>query len=191
MFDIGFSELMVIAVVALVVIGPERLPKVARTIGHLMGKAQRYVSDVKTEINREMEIDELRRLQAEMQEAARKLESNVQDTVRETEQSVQQTVKSIEDDVAALEAMPDPSDQPGGAAHRPQASSAQDELNRASDPLPEHMSGPLPSDSPLLEPSEEHHPEPTSAMAMAATSLVSSQPLPSQSPPAADTHKPS
>lgn len=110
MFDIGFSELIVIAVVALVVIGPERLPKVARTIGHLLGKAQRYVNDVKTEINREMEIDELRRLQAEMQEAARKLETNVHQTMRETEDSVQQSVKSIEDDVAMLEkqALPDP-----------------------------------------------------------------------------------
>lgn len=111
MFDIGFSELIVIAVVALVVIGPERLPKVARTIGHLLGKAQRYVNDVKTEINREMEIDELRRLQAEMQEAARKLETNVHQTMRETEDSVQQSVKAIEDEVAALEKL-EPTSEP-------------------------------------------------------------------------------
>jgi sec-independent protein translocase protein TatB len=116
MFDIGFSELIVIAVVALVVIGPERLPKVARTIGHLLGKAQRYVNDVKTEINREMEIDELRRLQAEMQDAARKLETNVHQTMRETEDSVQQSVKAIEDDVAALEAMPVVSSAPASTA---------------------------------------------------------------------------
>lgn len=118
MFDIGFSELIVIAVVALVVIGPERLPKVARTIGHLLGKAQRYVNDVKTEINREMEIDELRRLQAEMQEAARKLETNVHQTMRETEDSVQQSVKAIEDDVAMLEkqALPDQPNHSGSAA---------------------------------------------------------------------------
>lgn len=159
MFDIGFSELMVIAVVALVVIGPERLPKVARTIGHLLGKAQRYVNDVKTEINREMEIDELRRLQAEMQEAARKLESNVQETVREAEQSVQHGVKAIEDDVAALEAMPTP----------------QPELTQAA----EHMNGPLPSDSPLAEPTEEDQAEPPAATASVAQSLS-----------AADTHKP-
>jgi sec-independent protein translocase protein TatB len=116
MFDIGFSELIVIAVVALVVIGPERLPKVARTIGHLLGKAQRYVNDVKTEINREMEIDELRRLQAEMQDAARKLETNVHQTMRETEESVQKSVKSIEDDVAELEAMPLASASPSSSA---------------------------------------------------------------------------
>jgi Tat protein translocase TatB subunit len=64
MFDIGFSEIVVIAVVALIVIGPERLPKVARTLGHLFGRMQRYVNDVKADISREMELDELRKLQA-------------------------------------------------------------------------------------------------------------------------------
>ena len=63
MFDIGFSEIVVIAVVALIVIGPERLPKAARTLGHLFGRLQRYVNDVKSDINREMELDELRKLQ--------------------------------------------------------------------------------------------------------------------------------
>jgi sec-independent protein translocase protein TatB len=74
MFDIGFSELMLIAVVALVVIGPERLPRVARTAGHLLGRLQRYVSTVKSDISREMQLDELRRLQSEMQESARSVE---------------------------------------------------------------------------------------------------------------------
>ena len=77
MFDIGFSELVVIGVVALVVIGPERLPKTARTMGHLFGRLQRYVNDVKADINREMELDELRRLQREMQGAAREFEQSV------------------------------------------------------------------------------------------------------------------
>ncbi len=63
MFDVGISELMVIAVVALVVIGPERLPKVARTAGLLLGRLQRYVSDVKADINREIQLDELKKLQ--------------------------------------------------------------------------------------------------------------------------------
>lgn len=62
MFDIGFSELLVIGVVALVVIGPERLPRVARTAGHLYGRMQRYVASVKSDISREMELDELRRV---------------------------------------------------------------------------------------------------------------------------------
>jgi sec-independent protein translocase protein TatB len=66
MFDVGLSELMVIAVVALVVIGPERLPKVARTAGLLLGRLQRYVSDVKADINREMQLDELKKMQQEI-----------------------------------------------------------------------------------------------------------------------------
>ena len=74
MFDIGFSEIVVIAVVALVVIGPERLPKTARTLGLLFGRLQRYVNDVKADISREMELDELRKLQREMQGAAREFE---------------------------------------------------------------------------------------------------------------------
>jgi len=57
MFDVGFSELMVIAVVALIAIGPERLPGVARTLGHLMGRLQRYVNEVKSDIRREIELD--------------------------------------------------------------------------------------------------------------------------------------
>ena len=68
MFDIGFSEIVVIAVVALIVIGPEKLPKTARTLGHLFGRLQRYVNDVKADINREIELDELRKLQQEVQD---------------------------------------------------------------------------------------------------------------------------
>lgn len=77
MFDIGFSELIVIAVVALVIIGPEKLPKVARTLGHLLGRAQRYVNDVKSDINREMQLDELKKLQSQVTESARDLETSV------------------------------------------------------------------------------------------------------------------
>jgi len=77
MFDIGFSELMVIGIVALVVIGPERLPKVARTLGHLLGRAQRYVNDVKSDINREMQLDELKKLQSQVVESARTMEDSV------------------------------------------------------------------------------------------------------------------
>ena len=77
MFDIGFSEIVVIGVVALVVIGPERLPKTARTMGLLFGRLQRYVNEVKADISREMELDELRKLQREMQGAAQDLEQSV------------------------------------------------------------------------------------------------------------------
>jgi len=89
MFDIGFSELMVIAVVALIVIGPERLPKVARTLGHLFGRMQRYVNDVKADISREMELEELKKLQTSMQEAARSFEQSVTSEVRSAETELQ------------------------------------------------------------------------------------------------------
>lgn len=77
MFDVSFSELLLIAVVALVVIGPERLPGVARTVGHLLGRARRYVDDVKSDINREIELDELRKLQAQMSESATLFENSL------------------------------------------------------------------------------------------------------------------
>ncbi len=93
MFDIGFSELVVIAVVALIVIGPERLPKAARTMGHLFGRLQRYVSDVKADISREMELDELRKLQQQVQTAAHDFKSSVTSAA----QSVQSGARNVED----------------------------------------------------------------------------------------------
>lgn len=89
MFDIGFSELIVIGIVALVVIGPERLPKVARTVGHLLGRAQRYVNDVKSDINREMQLDELRKLQAQVNESARSLENSMREEVGKFQTSIE------------------------------------------------------------------------------------------------------
>jgi len=68
MFDIAFSELVVIGVVALIVIGPDKLPKVARTAGHLFGRAQRYVNDVRSEMDNELRLEELRKLQDEILE---------------------------------------------------------------------------------------------------------------------------
>ncbi len=77
MFDFSFGELTVIGTVALVVLGPERLPKVARTVGEWVGKAQRYVSQVKSDINREMELAELKKLQEEAQQAAQSVKSSL------------------------------------------------------------------------------------------------------------------
>jgi sec-independent protein translocase protein TatB len=77
MFDVSFTELVVIGVVALIVIGPERLPKVARTAGLLLGRLQRYVSDVKADINREMQLDELKRVQQQVATEARNMEVSV------------------------------------------------------------------------------------------------------------------
>jgi sec-independent protein translocase protein TatB len=85
MFDLGFSELMVIALVALIVIGPERLPRVARTLGHLAGRLQRYVADVKADINREVELDELRKMGESMKSAASEMQSSFDAEVRKAE----------------------------------------------------------------------------------------------------------
>ena len=100
MFDIGFSELVVIGVVALVVIGPERLPKTARTVGHLFGRLQRYVNDVKADINREMELDELRKLKSEMQGAAREFEQSVTSAASEVQAGVRNVERELSDAAA-------------------------------------------------------------------------------------------
>lgn len=93
MFDVGFSELIVIGIVALIVIGPERLPKVARTVGHLLGRAQRYVSDVKADINREIQLDELKKLQSQVTESARSLEDSVRKEFDAARSSVEAPVQ--------------------------------------------------------------------------------------------------
>lgn len=98
MFDIGFTELMLIGLIALVVIGPEKLPRVARTVGHLTGRLQRYVSDVKADINREIELDDLRKMRDSVQKAATELESSVQSELSKTETDLNQSVQSVIED---------------------------------------------------------------------------------------------
>jgi sec-independent protein translocase protein TatB len=129
MFDIGFSEIVVIAVVALIVIGPERLPKTARTLGHLFGRLQRYVNDVKADINREMEIEDLRKLQQEVKSAARDIETSVQQAASD----FQSSARAVEDELNAAGApatsanvspspeAPEPASGARGAAARPAA----------------------------------------------------------------------
>ena len=92
MFDIGFSELVVIGLVALIVVGPERLPRVARTVGHLIGRLQRYVADVKADINREVELDELRKMRDSMQEAAASIETSVSAGLSKTEEVLNRSI---------------------------------------------------------------------------------------------------
>ena len=106
MFDIGFSEIVVIAVVALIVIGPERLPKTARTLGHLFGRLQRYVNDVKSDISREMELEELRKLQQEMKSAASDLEQSMTSAVREAESGVREVEAELNAGAAGTPAPP-------------------------------------------------------------------------------------
>jgi len=127
MFDVGFSEIVVIAVVALIVIGPERLPKVARTLGHMFGRLQRYVNEVKADINREMELDELRKLQAQVHSAARDIEQSVTSAAHEVETGVR-SVEAQLNDAAALKETEAP------AATTPKPASAGEEPRQAALP---------------------------------------------------------
>ncbi|MBP0600029.1 Sec-independent protein translocase subunit TatB [Herbaspirillum sp. LeCh32-8] len=88
MIDIGLSKLALIGVVALVVIGPERLPKVARMAGTLFGRAQRYINDVKSEVSREIELDELRKMQKDVEQAASDVSGSIHKSVSDTEASI-------------------------------------------------------------------------------------------------------
>ena len=118
MFDVGFSEIVVIAVVALIVIGPERLPKAARTLGHLFGRLQRYVNDVKADINREIELDELRKMRESMQQAA----SSFQSTVNEEMSKASAEVSKVEGELNAAAASLDKPAEPVKPASAVEAS---------------------------------------------------------------------
>jgi sec-independent protein translocase protein TatB len=117
MFDIGFTELLVIGVVALIVIGPEKLPRMARTVGHLAGRLQRYVADVKADINREIELDELRKMRDSMQQAASNFESSVQSELNKTETELNKTAEELNKSVEAVVGDPPPA--PAAAAPNP------------------------------------------------------------------------
>jgi sec-independent protein translocase protein TatB len=104
MFDIGFGQLVAIALVALLVIGPQRLPKVARTLGHLFGRMQRYVNDVKADISREMELEELRKLQASVEEAAQSINRSVSQQLNETESELNKLADLKAPEAASREA---------------------------------------------------------------------------------------
>lgn len=103
MLDLGITKMALIGVVALVVLGPERLPRVARTAGALFGRAQRYINDVKAEVTREIELDELRRMKTDFEQAARNVETTVQDNLRKHETELNDAWKagtSVEPSVA-------------------------------------------------------------------------------------------
>jgi sec-independent protein translocase protein TatB len=113
MFDIGFSEMVVCAVVALVVIGPERLPRVARTLGVLFGRMQRYVAQVKSDINREMEMADLGKVKTEFESAARSFESEFKSQAADVEREVRDAQSAIEAGLAEPTAVAAP--EPSGA----------------------------------------------------------------------------
>lgn len=96
MIDLGISKLALIGVVALIVIGPEKLPRVARTVGALLGKAQRYVADVKAEVNRSMELDELKKMKESVENAARDVQSSVESTAGDFEKSWSEATAGLE-----------------------------------------------------------------------------------------------
>src|SRR5204862_2391003 len=81
MIDFGFDKIALIGAVALIVLGPERLPRVARTVGHLLGKAQRYVADVKAEVNRSVELEDLKKMKTQFEDAARTVEQSVSNEI--------------------------------------------------------------------------------------------------------------
>ncbi|MFM2274633.1 MAG: Sec-independent protein translocase subunit TatB [Pseudomonadota bacterium] len=87
MIDLGISKMALIGAVALIVIGPEKLPRVARTVGMLLGKAQRYVADVKAEVNRSIELDELKKMKDTVEGAAKDVENSIQTNASDFEKS--------------------------------------------------------------------------------------------------------
>jgi sec-independent protein translocase protein TatB len=129
MFDIGFSELMVIGVVALLVIGPEKLPRVARTVGHLLGRAQRYVNDVKSDINREIQLDELKKLQTQVTDSARAIEESVRKEYDAARQTVEAPARAAAAELEAVSAAAE-----GAAAPAPATGSAPASAAPAAEP---------------------------------------------------------
>lgn len=104
MIDLGLSKLALIGVVALVVVGPERLPKVARMAGTLFGRAQRYINEVKSEVSREIELDELRKMHKDVQEAA----SNVEQAIVQNMSDIGHDLHSSLNDPDSLRGTPTP-----------------------------------------------------------------------------------
>ena len=108
MIDLGISKIALIGAVALVVIGPEKLPRVARTIGTLIGKAQRYVTDVKAEVNRSMALDELKKMKDTVETAARDVEQSVQTSASDFEKDWAQTTAGLSSDSLTQAALSTP-----------------------------------------------------------------------------------
>lgn len=105
MFELSFGKMMIIAIVALIVLGPEKLPRVARTLGHLLGRARSYANQVKQDIDREMQMDELRKLQQQAQEAARSFETAVNDAGRSVESEAAKLQSGVSQSVTDAEAL--------------------------------------------------------------------------------------
>lgn len=139
MFDIGFSEMILIAVVALIVLGPERLPKAARTAGQLIGRLQRYVSGVKADIERELQLEELKKLQAQIESQARELQETMRRQAEEIQAPVRQSVEEARQALAVGEPLPsrgaEPEDVPS-AKEEARASGRDLPITRSDPPAP-------------------------------------------------------
>ncbi|CAB3894525.1 Sec-independent protein translocase protein TatB [Achromobacter mucicolens] len=181
MFDVSLTELMVIGVVALIVIGPERLPKVARTVGHLLGRAQRYVNDVKSDIQREIELDELRKFKTEMEDAAQ----GVQQSLNETGASLQEPVQQFraELDEVAREASGKAAPASPATATATQAPAADTPAEPARTIAPPSQNHNLDLDLPAAEPAPMPNADPRPA-------APQQQPAPAPSATAADVAAP-
>lgn len=108
MFDVSFSEILLIAVIALIVIGPERLPKVARMLGLLTGRMQRYVATVKADVEREMQLDELRKLEQEVRKGSDAVQSGVINEARRIDEAFGSAVAAAEQPVESPADKPPP-----------------------------------------------------------------------------------
>lgn len=91
MLDLGIDKIALIGVVALIVLGPEKLPRVARMVGNLMGRAQRYVAEVKSEVNRQMDLEELKKMKTEMESAASSVQQTIHQNAGEVQSSFDET----------------------------------------------------------------------------------------------------
>ena len=110
MFDVSFSELLVIAIIALIVIGPEKLPKVARTVGLLVGRMQRYVNNVKADISREMQFEDLQKLQQDIRHGANRIRSELdqaRSNVTEEARSMEHSIGGAVDEAKKTANLPD------------------------------------------------------------------------------------
>jgi len=145
MFDVGFSELLFIGLVALIVLGPERLPKVARTVGHLLGRMQRYAASVKADIEREIQLEELKRLEAQIQAQARELEREMQQQAATIAHEIDGARRAVETEPTAVGAEP-------AAAGAEPAAAGTAPLERVGEAAPVTSSSP--SDPAVLLPSE-------------------------------------
>jgi sec-independent protein translocase protein TatB len=119
MFDVGFSEMLVIAIVALVVIGPERLPRVARTAGILFGRLQRYVAQVKSDIHREMEAADLGKVKTEFESAARSIKEDIESQAADAERGIREAQADLDRELgsvaSAVSAGPPPAESPAAS----------------------------------------------------------------------------